>query len=69
MNLSVGIYQLKEDDNLKAWLEVLTKEIEVLKTKDVKTPQPVARVEVQEPCFMCNEVDHLPKDCPTYLEI
>ena len=37
-NLTAGIYQLKEEDSLKARLEALTKEIEVLKTKDAKTP-------------------------------
>ncbi|KAL5554757.1 hypothetical protein UlMin_042158 [Ulmus minor] len=68
-NLPAGIYQLKEDDSLKARLEALTREIEVLKTKDAKTPQPVVRVESQEPCFMCNGVYHLPKDCPTYVEM
>ncbi|KAL5564894.1 hypothetical protein UlMin_028058 [Ulmus minor] len=68
-NLPAGIYQLKEEDSLKARLETLTREIEVLKTKDAKTPQPVARVESQEPCFMCNGVDHLPKDYPTYFEM
>ena len=68
-NLSVGIYQLKEEDSLKTRLKTLTREIEVLKTKDVKTLQPVARVESQEPCFTCNGVDHLPKDCPTYFEM
>ena len=40
-----------EEDNLKALLEVLTKEIEVLKTKDTRAPEPVARVESHEPCF------------------
>ncbi|KAJ0010471.1 hypothetical protein Pint_33261 [Pistacia integerrima] len=35
--------KLREEDNLKARLEVLTKEIEVLKTRDVKAPKPVAR--------------------------
>ena len=63
------IYQLKKDDSFKARLETLTREIEVLRTKDAKTPQSVARVESQEPCFMCNGVDHLPKDCPTYFEM
>ncbi|KAJ0078374.1 hypothetical protein Patl1_36933 [Pistacia atlantica] len=37
-NQNTGIYQLREEDNLKAHLEVLTKEIEVLKTKDVRAP-------------------------------
>ncbi|KAJ0021256.1 hypothetical protein Pint_31382 [Pistacia integerrima] len=68
-NQTAGIYQLREEDNLKARLEVLTKEIEVLKTKDVRAPGPVARIESHEPCFMCNGVDHIPRDCPTYFEL
>ncbi|KAL5563506.1 hypothetical protein UlMin_033253 [Ulmus minor] len=63
------IYQLKEEDSLKARLEALTKEIEVLKTKDTRAPEPVARVESHEPCFMCNGLDHTPRECPTYFEI
>ncbi|XP_031282800.1 uncharacterized protein LOC116141434 [Pistacia vera] len=46
-NQTIGIYQLREEDNLKACLEVLTKEIEVLKTRDVKAPKPVARAHAQ----------------------
>ncbi|KAL5579072.1 hypothetical protein UlMin_011514 [Ulmus minor] len=68
-NQTAGIYQLKEEDSLKAHLESLTKEIEVLKTKDAKAPEPVARVEFHEPCFMCNRLDHTPRECPTYFEI
>ncbi|KAL5560204.1 hypothetical protein UlMin_036415 [Ulmus minor] len=66
---TAGIYQLREEDSLKARLEVLTKEIEVLKTKDARVPEPVARVESHEPCFMCNGLDHTPRECPTYFEI
>ncbi|KAL5544935.1 hypothetical protein UlMin_008719 [Ulmus minor] len=66
---TTGIYQLREEDSLKARLEVLTKEIEVLKTKDARAPEPVARVESHEPCFMCNGLDHTPRECPTYFEI
>ncbi|KAL5556361.1 hypothetical protein UlMin_038597 [Ulmus minor] len=68
-NQIAGIYQLKEEDSLKARLEALTKEIEVLKTKDARAPEPVARVESHEPCFMCNGLDHTPRECPTYFEI
>ncbi|KAL5549319.1 hypothetical protein UlMin_004550 [Ulmus minor] len=68
-NQIAGIYQLKEEDSLKARLEALTKEIEVLKTKDARAPEPVARVESHETCFMCNGLDHTPRECPTYFEI
>ncbi|KAL5577989.1 hypothetical protein UlMin_019688 [Ulmus minor] len=66
---TAGIYQLKEEYCLKACLEALTKKIEVLKTKDTRTPKLVARVESHEPCFMCNGLDHTPRECPTYFEI
>ena len=68
-NQLARIYQLKEEDSLKARLEVLTKEIVALKTKDSRAPQPVAMVESFEPCFMCSGVYHLPKDLPTYFEM
>ncbi|KAL5577432.1 hypothetical protein UlMin_019131 [Ulmus minor] len=68
-NQIAGIYQLKKEDSLKARLEALTKEIKVLKTKDARAPEPVARVESHEPCFMCNGLDHTPRECPTYFEI
>ena len=42
MNQPTGIYHLKEEDNLKAQLEVLTKEIKALKIKDSRVSQPVA---------------------------
>ncbi|KAL5540114.1 hypothetical protein UlMin_044201 [Ulmus minor] len=66
---TAGIYQLKEEDILKARLEALTKEIKVLKTKDTRAPESVVRVESHEPCFMCNRLDHTPRGCPTYFEI
>ncbi|KAL5548071.1 hypothetical protein UlMin_003302 [Ulmus minor] len=68
-NQIAGIYQLKEEDSLKSHLEALNKEIEVLKTKDARAHEPVARVESHEPCFMCNGLDHTPSECPTYFEI
>ena len=61
-----GIYQLKEEDNLKAQVESLTKQIEALKGKEGRGIHTVARAETQEPCFVCGGVEHLAKDCPAY---
>ena len=63
-----GIYQLREEDNLKSQIESLTRQIETLKIKE-RGIHMVARAESQEPCFVCGRVEHLPKDCPTYNEM
>ena len=64
-----GIYQLREEDSLKAQIESLTRQIEALKTKESRGIHMIARAESQEPCFMCGGVEHLAKDCPTYNEM
>lgn len=68
-NQPFEIYQLKEEDILKACLKALIQEIEVLKTKDTNDPELIAMIDSHEPCFMCNGIDHVPKDCPTYFEM
>ena len=60
-----GIYQLREEDSLKAQIECLTRQIEALKTKESRGIHMIARAESQEPCFICGGVEHLVKDCPT----
>ena len=64
-----GIYHLREEDSLKAQVEVLTRELEALKTKDSRSTHTVARVEAQKTCFVCGGVEHLAQDCPTYGEM
>ena len=64
-----GIYQLREEDSLKAQIECLTRQIEALKTKESRGIHMIARAESQEPCFVCGGVEHLAKDCPTYNEM
>ncbi|XP_038978648.1 uncharacterized protein LOC120108978 [Phoenix dactylifera] len=66
---SGGIYHLREEDNLKARIEILTRELEALKTKDTKVTHTVSRVESHGPCFVCGGVDHLAQDCPTFAEM
>ncbi|XP_038974777.1 uncharacterized protein LOC120106013 [Phoenix dactylifera] len=66
---SGGIYHLREEDNLKARIEILTRELEALKTKDTKVTHTVSRIESHGPCFVCGGVDHLAQDCPTFAEM
>ncbi|KAL5762934.1 hypothetical protein ACOSP7_019198 [Xanthoceras sorbifolium] len=57
-----GIYYLREEDNLKSQVEVLSRKLQALETKDSKIPQTVARVESQDNCFVCGGVDHLAQE-------
>ncbi|XP_024022405.1 uncharacterized protein LOC112091898 [Morus notabilis] len=65
----VGVYQLREDDSLKAQVEALTKQIEALKSKDSKGPHMVGRTEAYEPCFIYGGEGHLAQDCHTSSEM
>ena len=64
-----GVYQLREEYNLKAQLNLVTRKLEALETKDSISTRTVARVESQATCFVCGEVDHLTQDCSTYREM
>ncbi|XP_060974612.1 uncharacterized protein LOC133039708 [Cannabis sativa] len=69
-NRPAGIYQLREEDSLKAQVESLTKQLEAFKKK--KSGQGlnmVAKAEIHEPCFLCGESDHLAKDCLAFREM
>jgi hypothetical protein len=58
-----GIYQLKEEDTMKAKLESLTKEIEALKLKDTVGAKQGYQAEIHEVCTVCHN-EHPIKDCP-----
>ena len=64
-----GIYHLREEDNLKAKVEMLTRELEVLKNKDLKPTHVANHAESFGPCFVCGGVDHLAQECPTFAEM
>ncbi|XP_035546691.1 uncharacterized protein LOC118348687 [Juglans regia] len=48
-----GIYHLREDDNLKAKVEMLTRELDVLKTKELKLTHVANHAKSFGPCFVC----------------
>uniref|UniRef100_A0A2N9EJX0 Reverse transcriptase domain-containing protein n=1 Tax=Fagus sylvatica TaxID=28930 RepID=A0A2N9EJX0_FAGSY len=61
---SGGIYQLKEEDGLKAQIAQLTKEIETLKMRRTSGTKQGYQVEVHEECSVCHDPEHPTKDCP-----
>ena len=64
-----GIYQLREEDNLKAQVESLTRQIETMKIKEGRGVHAVVKEESYEPCFVCGGIEHSPKDCPAFTEM
>ena len=66
---SGGIHHFREDDSLKAQVELLTREIGALKAKDSKSMHAVAQFEPQEVCFVCKGIDHLAQECHVYGEM
>uniref|UniRef100_A0A2N9GLJ5 RNA-directed DNA polymerase n=1 Tax=Fagus sylvatica TaxID=28930 RepID=A0A2N9GLJ5_FAGSY len=61
---SGGIYQLKEEDGLKAQIAQLTKEIETLKMRGTSGTKQGYQVEMHEECSVCHDPEHPTKDCP-----
>lgn len=48
---------------------MFTRELEVLKTKDLKPTHVANHAESLGPCFVCGGVDHLTPECPTFAEM
>uniref|UniRef100_A0A2N9GZ56 Retrotransposon gag domain-containing protein n=1 Tax=Fagus sylvatica TaxID=28930 RepID=A0A2N9GZ56_FAGSY len=61
---SGGIYQLKEEDGLRAQIAQLTKEIETLKMRGTSGTKQGYQVEMHEECSVCHDPEHPTKDCP-----
>lgn len=63
------IYHKKEEEHLKAQLEVLISELKALKMKDIRSNHMVARVEIKSAYFICRVVEHLAQNFPFYSEM
>nr|CAN76323.1 hypothetical protein VITISV_037363 [Vitis vinifera] len=64
-NAKAGIYTLKEDDDMKAKLAVVTRRLEELELKKVHEVQAVAEAPVQvNLCPNCQSYEHLVEECP-----
>ncbi|XP_022899318.1 uncharacterized protein LOC111412612 [Olea europaea var. sylvestris] len=55
---STGIYHLKEEDDLRAKVDALTKELKILRARGSKLAQNASHVESLGPCFVCGGTDH-----------
>ena len=64
-----GFYHLREENNLKAQLNLITRKLEALENKDSRSIQTVARVESQVACFVCGKADHYAQYFPIYGKI
>ena len=58
-----GGSELREEDNMNAKINLLTKEIEALKLKGNKGVNVVYREEPMEACRICQEIDHTTSAC------
>nr|CAN64732.1 hypothetical protein VITISV_015384 [Vitis vinifera] len=64
-NAKAGIYTLKEDDDMKAKLAVVTRRLEELELKKVHEVQAVAEAPAQvKLCPNCKSYEHLVEECP-----
>ncbi|RVW19824.1 hypothetical protein CK203_115347 [Vitis vinifera] len=75
-NAKAGMYNLKEDDDMKAKLAAMTRRLEELELKRIHEVQAVAEALVQvKLCPNCQSFEHLVEECPAiptereYLEI
>ena len=57
-----SIYQLREEDSLKAQLALITRKLDALEAKDNRALKPVARLKAQV-CSWCGGVDHVLNEC------
>ncbi|RVX06324.1 hypothetical protein CK203_027541 [Vitis vinifera] len=63
-NAKVGMYTLKEDDDMKAKLAAMTRRLEELELKRIHEVQAVAEAPVQvKLCLNCQSYEHLVEEC------
>ncbi|RVW67126.1 hypothetical protein CK203_063891 [Vitis vinifera] len=64
-NAKTGMYNLKEDDDMKAKLAAMTRRLEELELKRMHEVQAVAEAPVQvKLCPNCQSLEHLVEECP-----
>ncbi|RVW60852.1 Retrovirus-related Pol polyprotein from transposon 17.6 [Vitis vinifera] len=64
-NAKAGMYNLKEDDDMKAKLAAMTRRLEELELKKIHEVQAVAEAPVQvKLCPNCQSFEHLVEECP-----
>ncbi|RVX01658.1 hypothetical protein CK203_024388 [Vitis vinifera] len=64
-NAKAGMYNLKEDDDMKAKLAAMTRRLEELELKRIHEVQAVAEAPVQvKLCPNCQSYEHLVEECP-----
>ncbi|RVW59887.1 hypothetical protein CK203_100542 [Vitis vinifera] len=64
-NAKAGMYNLKEDDDMKAKLAAMTRRLEELEMKRMHEVQAVAEAPVQvKLCPNCQSFEHLVEECP-----
>ena len=57
--ISAGsVFRLREEDNMSAKINLLTKEIETLKLRGSRGVNAVYREEPMDACWICQEIDH-----------
>ena len=66
---STGIYQLREEDNVKSQIESLRQQFEAFKSQEGRGIHMAAKVETRDPCFICGGTEHQPQECPTLGEL
>ena len=58
-----SVFRLREEDNMSAKINLLTKEIKALKLKGSRDVNVVYKEEPKEACQICQEIDHTPSAC------
>ena len=58
-----SVFRLREEDNMSAKINLLTKEIKALKLKGSRGVNAVYREEPMEACRICQEIDHTTSSC------
>lgn len=66
---STGIYHLREEDDLRAKVDALTKELKIFRARDSKLTQNASHVESLESCFVYGGTDHPAQEYATYAEM